>query len=388
MDQPRESRHREREKDVSGGASEARVNSHDPSRRPRREKRKRSPRPVAPEEEHVLTPWLSLLPQTTPTTTDQRLHEEIVAYVTYVQPTTQETIARQKLLQILQSTLRRRFPDGELKVFGSAATGLCLPTADMDIAVMTKEVIPTAEKKRPLFQMSTILKSARITWEVQVNYRARVPILTFQSLPEYGSFNVDIGINNMDGPRAIEIVNEYLSQMPALRPLILIIKGFLSQRNLNNAAYGGLGSYAVTLMCISFLQLNPSKRPQDYIDKPMETESLGALVTDFMFYYGLEFPYATSYISVTEGKLLPKASAEWITNKVPDALVIQCLLTPGNDVGKSAGRLDAIRGAFKSGYATILQLTLEDASLLGPLVSLNQKVRFSVHSPHVLLIIA
>jgi hypothetical protein len=38
----------------------------------------------------------------------------------------------------------------------------------MDIAVMTKEVIPTAEKKRPLFQMSTILKSARITWEVQV----------------------------------------------------------------------------------------------------------------------------------------------------------------------------------------------------------------------------
>jgi non-canonical poly(A) RNA polymerase PAPD5/7 len=167
------------------------------------------------------------------------------------------------------------------------------------------------------------------------------PVLT--SAP--GSFNVDIGINNMDGPRAIEIVNEYLSQMPALRPLILIIKGFLSQRNLNNAAYGGLGSYAVTLMCISFLQvnrtlqlsaraelssqLNPSKRPQDYIDKPMETESLGALVTDFMFYYGLEFPYATSYISVTEGKLLPKASAEWITNKVPDALVIQCLLTPG-----------------------------------------------------------
>lgn len=122
------------------------------------------------------------------------------------------------------------------------------------------------------------------------------------------------------------------------------MKGFLSQRNLNNAAYGGLGSYAVTCMCISFLQvsrvagsldpsdfeqLNPSKRPQDYLDKPMESESLGALLTDFMFYYGIKFPYASSYISVTEGKLLPKESAEWITNKVPDALVIQCLINPG-----------------------------------------------------------
>lgn len=51
-----------------------------------------------------------------------------------------------------------------------------------------------------------------------------------------GSFNVDIGINNTDGLRAITIVNEYLSKMPALRSLIFIVKGFLSQRNLNNAA--------------------------------------------------------------------------------------------------------------------------------------------------------
>jgi len=42
--------------------------------------------------------------------------------------------------------------------------------------------------------------------------------------------------------------------MPALRPLILVVKGFLSQRNLNDASKSGLGSYAVILMCISFLQ--------------------------------------------------------------------------------------------------------------------------------------
>ncbi|KAF8215652.1 hypothetical protein K438DRAFT_1704521 [Mycena galopus ATCC 62051] len=370
VDPKRESRGRE--KPASTPAS-TRTDTHGLPPKPPRQKRKRSPAPVAPENQHVLTPWLASMSQNTPAlTTDQRLHQEIVAYVAYVQPTPQETTARQTLLEVIQKTLRRRFPDGEVKMFGSQATGLCLPTADIDLVVMTREEIPAAEKKRPLFQMSTILKSARLTWDVQVNFRAKVPILTFKSLPEYGSFNVDVGINNIDGPQAIAVVNEYLSKMPALRPLILTVKAFLSQRNLNSAAHSGLGSYAVTCMCISFLQLNPSKRPQDYIDKPMETESLGALLADFMFYYGIEFPYATSYISASEGKLLPKDSAKWITNKVPDGLAIQCLINPENDVGKSAGRLEAIRDAFKGGYATILQGTLDDTSLLGPLVSLTQ----------------
>jgi non-canonical poly(A) RNA polymerase PAPD5/7 len=73
--------------------------------------------------------------------------------------------------------------------------------------------------------------------------------------------------------------------------------------------------------------MNPSKRAQEFIDKPMETESLGLLLTDFFFYYALEFPYTTSYISVTEGKILPKKSADWINqNQNADRLSVQCVL--------------------------------------------------------------
>ncbi|KAJ6457266.1 hypothetical protein C8R45DRAFT_913659 [Mycena sanguinolenta] len=373
MDQTRESRGREKYEKSPGSSLLSRIDADGLPPKPPRQKRKRSPAPVLPENQHVLTPWLTELPQSTvPISTDQRLHQEIVAYVAYVQPTPQENTARQTLREVIQKALRYRFPDGEVRVFGSQATGLCLPTGDMDLVVMTREVIPAADKKRPLFQLSTILKAKRVTTDVRVNHRAKVPILTFTSLSELGSFNVDLGINNADGPQAIAVINEYLSKMPALRPLILIVKGFLSQRNLNNAAHGGLGSYAVICMCISFLQLNPSKRPQDFIDKHMETESLGALLADFMFYYGIEFPYAASYICVSEGKLLPKESAKWITNKISDGLAIQCLINPENDVGKSVNRLDAIRDAFKTGYATILRLSLADTSLLGPLVSLTQ----------------
>lgn len=93
------------------------------------------------------------------------------------------------------------------------------------------------------------------------------------------------------------------------------------------------GSHVVFILLYScsHAQLNPSKRPPEFINKPIETESLGSLLTDFFFYYGLEFPYATSYISITEGKLLPKASVSWI--KSPggnqERISIQCLVEPG-----------------------------------------------------------
>lgn len=101
---------------------------------------------------------------------------------------------------------------------------------------------------------------------------ARVPVANFQTGPTYGehiqllrvamsfisvigSLNFDIGINNTDGFEAVDTINFYLAKMPALRPLVMVLKGFLRQRNLNSAASSGLSSYALICMAISFLQV-------------------------------------------------------------------------------------------------------------------------------------
>ncbi|KAJ7054681.1 Nucleotidyltransferase, partial [Mycena amicta] len=314
-----------------------------------------------------------------------RLHHEISAFVDFVQQTAQERIARDNLLAVLQRTFRSRLPNGEIKVHGSAVTGLSLPGADVDLVMVTRDEISAPEKKRALSLISLTLKTARLSTDVVFNARARVPIVKFKTLPEFGSLNVDIGVNNTDGLRAVDMVKGYMSTMPALRPLVLVVKAFLAQRGLNNPAHGGLGSYAVICMCKPSLilgsqlypyifQLNPSQRPAEYITKPMVNESLGALLADFLFYYGLHFPYATSYISVTLGKLLPKESAEWINNKTPNALAIQCLVDPTNDVGKATNQIEAVRKAFKDAYATMLRLSEEDESVLAPLIALKQSV--------------
>jgi len=170
------------------------------------------------------------------------------------------------------------------------------------------------------------------------------------SHPRKGKIKVDIGINNVDGLLALDIINDYLTAMPALRPLVMVIKAFLAQKDLNSSAKSGLNSYALICMVISFLQvrkpssrsvfhqnahvpqLNPTDLPVALISQPFQTQSLGVLLLHFFGYYGNTFPYDTSYISVTQGKLLPKSSARWITDPLSDRLSIQCLVLNGGSV--------------------------------------------------------
>jgi DNA polymerase sigma len=89
-------------------------------------------------------------------------------------------------------------------------------------------------------------------------------------------------------------------------------------------------NYNHTINQLGRWKLNPANRPSESIDKALESGSLGTILLDFLHYYGTNFPYDDSYISVTQGKLLPKESADWISdNGRRDKLVIQCLVDPG-----------------------------------------------------------
>ena len=49
---------------------------------------------------------------------------------------------------------------------------------------------------------------------------------------------------------------EYLNEYPCLKHLAMVLKQFLLQRDLNEVWTGGIGSYSLILMIVSFLQVN------------------------------------------------------------------------------------------------------------------------------------
>lgn len=115
---------------------------------------------------------------------------------------------------------------------------------------------------------------------------------------------------------------------------------------------------------------------------------------DFLSYFGSTFPLDECYISVTQGKLLPKDSADWISGR--NKLSIECLVDPGpsikqdgmvddtdsfpeNDVGRSAGKITQILEAFLDAHKAFEHTPLmptNSASILGDnkLARITQKV--------------
>ena len=123
----------------------------------------------------------------------------------------------------------------------------------------TPHFTDNARKSRLAAIGDLIRKSGVTTWVNRI-FGARVPIITFATTEELGEFSVDISIKNIEdsGARAIPLIKQYLDDHPALRPLIMAIKSFLSLRDLNDASQNTLSSYAITLLCINFLQVRPS----------------------------------------------------------------------------------------------------------------------------------
>jgi non-canonical poly(A) RNA polymerase PAPD5/7 len=161
-----------------------------------------------------------------------------------------------------------------------------------------------------LHALANTLKRARITDKVTIIAKAKVPIVKF--VTTHGYFPVDISINQENGIEAGRMVSGFLSEMPALRALVLVVKAFLRQRSMNEVFTGGLGSYSIICLAVSFLQMHPKIRRGE-IDPG---RNLGVLVMEFFEFYGLYFNYHEVGISLRDGgNYFSKAQRGWMDYK-------------------------------------------------------------------------
>lgn len=96
---------------------------------------------------------------------------------------------------------------------------------------------------------------------------------------------------------------------------------------------GGISSYSLILMCISFLQLHPRQNVSNY------NFNLGVFLLEFFELYGRKFNYMKTGISIKNGgRYIPKEELqrEMVDGHRPSLLCIEDPLTPGNDIGRSS----------------------------------------------------
>lgn len=57
------------------------------------------------------------------------------------------------------------------------------------------------------------------------------------------------------GIASVEFINGFVTKFPEIRNLAILLKQLLYERSLNNAYTGGLSSYCLVVMIISFFQV-------------------------------------------------------------------------------------------------------------------------------------
>ncbi|WRT63623.1 uncharacterized protein IL334_000546 [Kwoniella shivajii] len=303
-------------------------------------------------------PWADLVNWEECKDPAEMLNEEINAFYKYVSPTKEEFEVRLFMIELITRNIMQLWPDAEVTPFGSWQTQLYLPQGDIDLVVSNKQ-FSESNKARLLSDMARAMRKARITDEVAIISRARVPIIKF--VTNEGKLNVDISLNQVNGISAGNIINQYLDSLPGARQLILVVKSFLSQRSMNEVYTGGLGSYAVICLVISFLQVHPKLRRSELDPE----ENLGTLLIEFFELYGRNFNYQDVGLSIRKGGYYYlKSSRGWLRPNQSFLLSIEDPQDRDNDISSGSFGIRQVKNTLAGAYELLLMRLFERADIL------------------------
>ncbi|KAK9907979.1 hypothetical protein WJX75_000974 [Coccomyxa subellipsoidea] len=294
-----------------------------------------------------------------------RLHNELVDFCRFLAPSTSELASRQAALGRVTDAVQSIWPSASVQVFGSFVTGLYLPSSDMDIVVMDSQC---GDIRPALKAVATSLVRKNMAKNIQIIAKAKVPIIKFEDVES--GINFDISFDAANGPEAADYVKDLMQKLPPMRPLVLILKVFLHQRELNEVYQGGIGSYALLVMVAAFLLLHPSRAcPGGDLDLEM---NLGVLLMDFLRLYGRSLNTLDVGISCRKGGCyFGKRSRGMLQPDRPYMLAVEDPKDPSNDLAKGSYNIQKVRSAFDFAYQQLTAAADEGESLLQRVIRLD-----------------
>lgn len=251
-------------------------------------------------------------------------------------------------LQKMQEIVSFLFPGVYVKIFGSYATRLALPTSDLDLVIvnsgLNREDIAIAIKN--LAENLSVYKWAALAQSITT---ANVPVVKLTVDPQYFGgevcdyVKVDITFEDCEevcegrhiGLASVAWVKQLLAEYPFAQDVILTLKNVLYLQALNSAYLGGLSSYSLVLWVAAYL-------------RTYQPKNAGEALLGLLKHYG-EFDAKTMGIAcASEGK-------QYYRRLQPAFSVCETMdpVTPGNNTTKGAYRLPDIQGVLMKTRETL-----------------------------------
>ncbi|TSL82494.1 Non-canonical poly(A) RNA polymerase PAPD7 [Bagarius yarrelli] len=269
------------------------------------------------------------------------LHEEIVDFYTFMSPRPEEEAMRRDVVNRIETVIKNLWPAANV---GNIAGMWGTTGSDIDLVVFGKWERP------PLQQLDQALRQQNLAqpFSIKILDKATVPIIKLTDRET--DVKVDISFNVETAVKAARFIKDHLKKYTVLPYLIFVLKQFLLQWDLNEVFTGGISSYCLILMAISFLQLHPR------IDCRAANINLGILLIEFFELYGRQFNYLKTGIRVKNGgAYLAKEEMLKVMSHGhrPSMLCIEDPNLPGNDVGRSSYGALQVKWVFDYAYVVL-----------------------------------
>lgn len=169
------------------------------------------------------------------------------------------------IASLIEAHLRERLnPQCTVNVFGSAINGLWTDASDLDLCVQIPNVVSRSATIRNLRRIAFLLEPLAPDRTFENIFTAKIPILHWkktkskskigmQQIDSLGC-SIDISVNNVLAISNSALIGTYVACDERVKAVVMALKLWARARDLNDRSKGTLGSFALSLMVIHFLQ--------------------------------------------------------------------------------------------------------------------------------------
>ena len=288
----------------------------------------------------------------------------------------------------IKEIVNAKTQDYEIQIYGSYANGLCMPWSDLDLVLVnknsnnyaqdnnnnedlneniileqnndqqsdsvsvantdsTRETSNTFNQNDLLIYLFHKLKNKPWIKQQIFTENLSVKIIRIITIEAYSEMNIDISIENEkhNGLKCVNLVKSYLKEYSALKPITIALKAILQSANLHNPNKGGLSSYGLILMVVSYIQSQ-----KDNFDLKNEPDIIGKIFYGFLKHYGILFDF-NKYLIVTypanEANIVNNDKESYLNiNQFSQEFIILDPLNNKNNVANSSFQFMNLKMAF------------------------------------------
>ena len=251
-----------------------------------------------------------------------------------------------------------------LFIYGSFSNGLSIETSDIDLLITYNQKVNCNQIL--IDELSDKIEKSNIFKSTKKIIHTHVPIikLTYEisnkNINKIGvnEINIDISFENIYKKKIIPsllIVNYIktsLNCVPGGKKIILLLKKYLHNKNLNSYYNGGLSSFSIFLLVFSLFKY------RIFLKVNIKNDNLGLFLIQFLDFYS-QFDFSKFGIDIN--KINPYFSLQFYTFSFSDfgGPVIIDPITKMN-IGSNSFRIDDIKICFRNFKSNLYKLYEKD----------------------------